>query len=133
MKITNRELHAAIEPLTMLGAISFPTATSLQIVQLTRAVNGPISDMETVRVQLVERLGEKNGEGVKEIVFPGDAQGRDPSKNWGEFSAEFEVLLGQEIDLAFERVELPTTLNGESFDIAPTVLVALEPFITIGG
>lgn len=117
----------------MLNAVSLPMGASLQVVTLVRVINEPVADIENVRIRLVNKYGSKNADDVNEVVFGDDAQGREPSKDWEIFLAEIEVLMDIEVDVEFERVDIPSEISGQTFEIAPATLATLEKFINVGG
>ncbi len=133
MKLKNREIHAAIDGLTMLNSVSLPMKASLQVVTLTRVINEPVADIENVRMALVNKYGSKNADDVNEVVFPDDAQGRDPTEGWETFSEEIEALMDIEVEVEFEKVNIPDMVSGQTFEIVPATLKDLEKFISIGG
>ena len=120
MKLTNGEIFNARVPFQQLVANKFPVKTSLALVKLIHKLNEVMEPVEQVRSGLVKTYGkpdEKNPNQAR--VSPGD-------ENWDKFQEEFSELMSQEVEVVFQKVELPETL-----EIEPAVLMALEKFITI--
>ena len=120
MKLTNGEILNAKVPLQQLVANKFPVRTSLALVKLIHKLNEVMVPVEEVRSGLVKTYGkpdEKNRNQAK--VSP-----EDPG--WDKFQAEFNELISQEVEVVFEKVVLPETL-----EIEPSVLMALEKFVKV--
>ncbi len=120
MKVTNAELFNVKEPLQQLMANKFPVKTSLALAKLVQKVNHHLIPAEETKDGLVRHYGKKNPKDPTQIgVEPGDA-------NWAEFAKEYAELSQQTVELVFERVQLPETL-----EIEPAILMALEKFVKV--
>jgi len=120
MKLTNGEIFNAKMPLQQLVAIKFPVKTSLALVKLVQKLNEFMIPVEQVRSGLVKTYGKPDAKN------PNQARVSPEDKGWDKFQSEFAELMAQEIEIVFDKVELPETL-----EIEPTVLMALEKFIKI--
>ena len=120
MKVTNGEIFNAKEPFQQLAALKFPVLTSLAIVKVVQKLNEHLIPFEQVRDGLIRTYGTVNKDKPQEIgVHPGD-------ENFAKFAVEYQELLSQEVELVFEKVKLPASL-----EIEPAILVSLEKFITV--
>jgi hypothetical protein len=120
MKLTNSEIYNARQPLEKLTEIKLPIRVSYELAKLASKLNEQLQIIEKVRLGLIKTYGtpqEDNPSLYK--VIPG-------SEGYSQFFNEFGVLMLQEVDIVFDRVELPDTL-----EIEPSILMALEKFITI--
>jgi len=120
VKLTNGEILNAKVPLQQLVANKFPVKTSLALVKLVQKLNEFMIPVEQVRAGLVKTYGkpdEKN---------PNQARVSPEDEGWDKFRAEFDELMAQEVEVIFDKVELPETL-----EIEPSVLMALEKFIKV--
>ena len=120
MKLTNGEIFNAKVPLQQLVANKFPVKTSLALVKLTQKLNEHLVPVEQVRDGLIKTYGKPDPERPQQIrVNPED-------ENWAKFVAEFGELMSQKVEVVFQKVTLPETL-----EIEPTILMALEKFIEV--
>lgn len=120
MKLTNGEILNAKMPLQQLVANKFPVRTSLALVQLVQKLNEVMVPVEEVRSGLIKTYGKPIPD------KPGQAGVQPGDENWEKFLAEFNELMEQEVEIVFEPVALPDTL-----EIEPTILMALEKFVKI--
>jgi len=120
MKLTNGEIFSAKVPLQQLTANKFPVKTSLALVRLSQKLNEFLVPIEQVREGLIKTYGKPNPEN------PHQASVKPDDENWDKFVAEFTELMAQEVEVVFEAVELPDTL-----EIEPAILMALEKFIKV--
>ncbi len=120
MKLTNREIFSANEPLQQLTAHKFPVRTSLALVKLAQKLGEHFVAIEQVRSGLVKTYGKPDAKNPNQArVSPGD-------KNWDKFLTEFEELMSQEVEVVFDKVELPETL-----EIEPAILMSLSKFVRV--
>jgi len=120
VKLTNGEIFNAKVPLQQLVANKFPVKTSLALVKLIQKLNEVLEPVDQVRSGLVKTYGKPDDKNPNQArVSPGDP-------GWEKFQAEFWELMAQEVEVVFEKVELPETL-----EIEPSVLMALEKFIKV--
>ena len=118
MKLTNAEILNAKAPLTELIGQQFPVKVSLALVKLVQKLNEFLIPIEQVRDGLVKMYGKPDPKNPNQILIkPGD-------EGWAKFTAEFAELISQEVEVVFQKVTLPDTL-----EISPAVLIALEKFV----
>ena len=120
MKLTNAEIFNVKEPLQRLVSMKFPVKTSLALAKLVQKINEHLVPAEQVRDGLVKTYGKvdpKNSQNM--VIEPGD-------ENWPKFAEEYAELIDQEVEVVFQKVQLPETL-----EIEPAIVMALEKFITI--
>ena len=120
MQLTNMELFNAKEPLKNLVSLKFPVKTSLGLAKLVQKVNEHLVPAEQVKEGLVKTYGTLNPEDANQMtVQPGD-------ENWPKFAQEFGELLAQSVEIVFDKVALPETL-----EVEPATILALEKFVII--
>ncbi len=120
MKITIAEIFNVKEPLQKLAKQKLPVKTSFAVLKLIRKLNEHLIPAEEVKNNLVKQYGGPPADAPNSgqiVIQPGD-------KKWTKFAEEFSELIQQEVEVVVERIALPDT-----FEIEPTVLVALEKFI----
>ena len=104
---------------------------SLQVAKLTVKLREPAMVVESVHNKLVDTYGQEQKGGGVLVITPNDPQGRPTSPDWEKFSCERDKLMAQTVELDIEKIKLPTRVNGESLQIEPSLLMALEKFIDI--
>ncbi len=120
MKLTNAELFNVKEPLQQLVATKFPVKTSLALLKLVQKLNEHLIPAEKVQDGLVRTYGSADSkDSQKMVIQPGD-------ENWSKFAEEYAELMAQEVEVVFDKVAVPDTL-----EIEPSVLMALEKFLKI--
>ena len=120
MKLTNGEIFNAKVPLQQLVANKFPVKTSLALVKLVQKLNEFLIPVEQVRSGLVKTYGKPDSKNPNQArVSPGD-------EGWEKFLSEFEELMSQEVEVVFDVVTLPDTL-----EIEPATLMALDKFVKV--
>ena len=120
MKLTNGEIFNAKEPLQKLMAEKFPVKTSYGLAKLAAKLGDQLGIIEKVRQGLIQTYGEKNPDNPQQIRV-------DPqSEGFSKFAVEYGELMTQEVEIVFDVVTLPDTL-----EVEPAVLMALDKFITI--
>ena len=120
MKLTNAEIYNAKEPLGTLLKEKFPVKVSYGLAKLVAKLDGQLKVIETVRQGLIETYGEKDHDNPEQIrVLPG-------MEGFSRFLEEYGELMSQSIEIVFDVVTLPDTL-----EIEPAVLMALDKFIKV--
>lgn len=117
LTVTYGDIFQAKGAIQELIKLPWPMKTATRIAKLHRRINEAYSEMELLRIVLVERYGEKNPLG--RIQVTNDLPG------WEDFVREFNNLMAQEVEVETIRVPLPDI----EADIQPSVLIALDPFI----
>ena len=120
MKLTNGEIFNAKEPLNTLLKVKLPVKVSYGLAKLASKLNDQLQVIEKVRQGLIETYGEKNPNNPMQIRVMPD------SKGFPKFAEEYGELMTQEIEIVFEAVALPDTL-----EVEPAILMALEKFVRI--
>lgn len=120
MKLTNGEIFNAREPLQKLMAEKFPVKVSYGLAKLAAKLNDQLGVIEKVRQGLIQTYGEKNPENPMQIRV-------DPqSEGFPKFASELGELMSQEVEIIFEVVTLPDTL-----EVEPATLMALDKFVKV--
>ena len=120
MKLTNREIFNTKAPLESLLKEKFPVKVSYGLAKLANKLNNHLQVIEKVRQGLIETYGEKDPENPRQIrVIPG-------SEKYQKFAEELGELFSQEVEVVFEVVTLPDTL-----EVEPAILMALEKFVKV--
>jgi len=120
MKLTNGDIFNAKEPLNKLLSEKLPVKTSYGLAKLAAKLNDQLVVIEKVRQGLITTYGEKDPENPQQIrVLP-------QSEGFPKFMEEYGELMAQEVEIVFEKVTLPDTL-----EVEPSVLMALDKFVKI--
>jgi len=121
MIVTNGEIYGAIRPLRELAQKQLPMKQSYQVLRLVKALRDDTAILEQMRTALIDKYGVKNQNGVSEI--------KPEHANWDAFLTDFNELMGTEVEVDFDPIVLPETVDGEEFKIDAVSLEALEKFI----
>ena len=120
MKLTNGEIFNAKQPLEKLLGEKLPVKTSYGLAKLAAKLNEQLQVIEKVRQGLIQTYGEQDKDNPVQIKV-------DPqSKGFQKFVAELGELMTQEVEVVFEVVTLPDTL-----EVEPATLMALDKFIKV--
>lgn len=131
MKLTNEEILAAQPAFQALAQEKLPIMVSYRLAKLVAKLKDQTNVITQVRNALIAKW---------EVA---DDHGRvnDDSPNLPACNAEFQVLLAEEVDIAFDVVRLPvkvvTTCEkchhnmDKDLEIEPRVLIALEKFVEV--
>lgn len=120
MKLTNGEIFNSKEPLQKLMSKSLPVKISYGLAKIAAKLNEQLQVIEQVRQGLITTYGEKDPNNPMRISV-------DPkSDKYSKFVTEYGELMKQEVEIVFDVVTLPETL-----EIEPFVLMALDKFIKI--
>lgn len=125
MKVRNGEIFAAKEPLAKLAEKEFPVKVSYGLAKLANKLNEQYVVIEQVRNGLVQKYGEPVNGSANQLSVPQDSEG------FPKFVSEFNELLEQTAELVFETVLLPEMVDGVALQIEPSILMALEQFVTV--
>jgi hypothetical protein len=123
VKLSNGEIFAASKPLESLSKEKMPLKPSYRIAMLVKKLSSQLEVIEKIRIGLVQKYGEKNEKG--------DVSIQQNTSNWFLFIGEMNELFAQEVEIEFEKIELPSEVDGKAFNIEPSVLISLEKFIDI--
>ena len=120
MKLTNGEIFNAKEPLQKLLQEKLPVKASYGLAKLASKLHDQLEVIEKVRNGLIQTHGEQDPENPQQTrIVPG-------SGNWSKFAEEYGELMSQTIEIVFDVVTLPDTL-----EVEPAVLMALDKFIRV--
>ena len=120
MKLTNGEIFNAKEPLAKLIQEKLPVKASYGLAKLAAKLDEQLQVIEKVRGGLVQTYGEKDPDNPQQIRV------NSQSENWPKFAEEYGELMSQEVEVVFEVVTLPDTL-----DVEPATLMALDKFVKV--
>jgi len=123
MKLTYNEIITAQDALKKLQDKPIPVKQSIVIAHLIRKFTDLMNDFATVRDGLKTRYGVNYVRDGDMVNFASEIEG-----NAAKFKDELNELLNQEIEVVFTKITLPDNL-----EVEPSILVALEKFINIGG
>jgi len=142
MKLTNNEIFSAKEPLEKLMSEKLPIKASYGLAKLAHKLNDQLQIIDEVRVGLFKTYGEPNPSNNKQLrclpmIVETDDKGNVVKAADGnpimidnpvypKFMSEMNELMAQEVEIVFEVVTLPSTL-----EIEPAIVMALDKFITI--
>lgn len=136
MKLNNGEIFNAREPLAKLLEEKFPVKVAYGLAKLANKLNDQLKVIDDVRNGLIKTYGEPNPENSQEIRVPQE------SKKFGKFVEEMNELMNQEVEVVFDKVKLPEKVASTCdkcshnmdrvLEIEPSVLMALEKFVTVG-
>lgn len=120
MKLTNGEIFNAKEPLQKLLTEKLPVKVSYGLAKLAAKLNDQLQVIEKVRQGLITTYGEKDPDNPMQTrVLP-------QSEGFQKFAEEYGELMAQEVEVVFDVVTLPDTL-----EVEPATLMALDKFIKI--
>ena len=122
MKFTISEIYNAAGPLGALSKVKLPVKVSLSIVRLIKKVDEHLIPAQECENGLITHYGKPLEDGPnkgKLAVKRGD-------ENYSKFNEEYGELMMQEVEIVFNKIQLPETL-----EIEPGILMALEKFIRV--
>ncbi len=120
MRISNTEIHNTIEPLQKLLMVKLPVKASLALIKLAKQLQPHQEIIQQVKETLIANHGEEDKK------RPGTARIAPGMPGFPLFAEEFGMLLDEEVEMEFEVVKLPDTI-----EIEPYVLLALERFVEV--
>ena len=123
MKLTNGELYNAKDPLAELMNLPLPIQVSYRLAKLASALDPHMLVIEQMRAKLIQTYGEQDPEKPQQMRVSPQSEG------FARFAGELGILMTEEVDIDFTPVELPSTLEG----IKPSILMALDKFVSVGG
>lgn len=120
MKLTNGEIFNARKPLEKLLQEKFPVKVSYGLAKIAQKLNDQLQVIEKVRQGLFQTYGQPNPENPIQLRL------NPESENYSKAMAELGELMAQEVEIVFDVVELPDTL-----EVEPAILMALDKFIKV--
>jgi len=120
VKLTNGEIFNAKDPLQKLLYEKLPVKTSYGLAKLAAKLDAQLQVIEKVRQGLITTYGEKDPDNpARTNVLP-------QMEGFQKFMAEYGELMAQEVEIVFDVVTLPDTL-----EVEPATLMALDKFIEV--
>lgn len=120
MKLTNGEIFNAREPLQKLMSSRPPFGVSYGIALLASKLDSQLQVIDKVRQGLFQTYGEPDKENPTRIKL------NPESEHFSKVMAELGELMAKEVEVVFDVVEIPATVE---LEIEPSVLLALLKFI----
>ena len=143
MKLSNAEIYNARIPLEKLLSEKLPVKTSYGLAKLAAKLNEQFGVIDKVRKGLFQTYGVPNPQNPAQLFPPPgliaktDDDGNEvkdkagnvnmvPNPKLEKFASEYEELMTQEVEIVFDVVTLPDTL-----EVEPIILMALDKFVKI--
>jgi len=134
VKLTNGEIFNAREPLQKLLSEKLPVKTSYGLAKLAAKLNDQLGVIDKVRQGLFQTYGAPNPQNPMQVIMQPEIEEKDkdgnvtmiPNPKFPKFAEELGELMTQEVEIVFEVVTLPDTL-----EIEPITLMALEKFVKV--
>lgn len=136
MKLNNGEIFASREPLQKLLGEKFPVKVSYGLAKMANKLNDQLKVIDDVRNGLIKTYGEPDPENSQNIRVAPEGE------NFEKFVEEMNELFSQEVEVVFEKVKLPEKVAAtcdkcshnmdKMLEIEPSVLMALEKFVSVG-
>ena len=120
MKITNGEIFNTKEPLDKLMAAKLPIKTCYQLAKIAKLLSDQIAIIGQMRDKLITTYGTLPEKG------PPRPQINPTDDAWPKFAEELGVLMSEEVELEFDVVKLPLSIEIETY-----VIFALEKFVQL--
>tara|TARA_Y100000310_G_scaffold320649_1_gene377309 strand:+ start:519 stop:827 length:309 start_codon:yes stop_codon:yes gene_type:complete len=76
---------------------------AFRISKLSRKIESQANTFSEVKNKMIEKYGEKNGDGSKHIT--------QDMKNWDKYEKEITELLNEDVDLKFKKITLASISN----------------------
>ena len=102
MLVTMEKIYSSIDVFKKLMAQELPLNVSYQFTQLLKNLNTHFNVLETTRLELVKKFGEKQESGEVRVVTDDDKK---------SFLDEFNELLSKEVEIDWEPISLETMGN----------------------
>lgn len=140
MKLTYGEINNAKGPLGELMKVKLPVKTSIELAKLATKLDAPIKEIEQVREGLVKMYGRPDPQRPSVVKVDAEiplvkdgkpvlADGKPvmvANPDYPRFLTEYGELMRHEVEIVVNKIALPETL-----EIEPTVVMALEKFVTV--
>jgi len=120
VKLKNGEIFNAKAPLEKLLTEKLPVKTSYGLAKLAAKLNDQLVVIDKVRHGLFMTYGEPSPQNPTQLRVNPD------SEKFPKFAEEMGELMAQEVEIVFDVVTLPDTL-----EVEPITLMALEKFINV--
>jgi len=120
VKLTNGEIFNAKKPLEKLLQEKLPVKASYGLAKIAQKLNDQLQVIEKVQKGLFQTYGEPDKENPMRLKL------NPESENFSKAMAELGELMMQEIEIVFDVVTLPDTL-----EVDAATLIALDKFIKV--
>ena len=120
MKLTNLEIFNAKAPLAKLIQEKLPFKASYGLAKLASKLEPQLGVIEKVRQGLIQTYGEPDPKNPRQISVDSQSEG------FPKFAEEYGELMMQEVELVFDVVTLPDTL-----EVDAATLMMLDKFIKV--
>lgn len=117
MKLSLGQLYNMRSALQALVGLNVRSSLAVRIVRMVKVLEPELRTVLEQRDKLIVKYGEKKGE--QHSISP-------EMLGFKKWSAAFAEVLGVEVDLPVEPIELPGDVS-----IAPSVLLSLEPLVSV--
>lgn len=124
MKVLNREIFEAKEPLERLIQLPLPVKTSLEVARFANKLSDELRAIEEVRMGLFRKYGSPSEDGCQLVV-------EETSDKYPKFLSELDELMMQETEVVVGPISLPPEVDGKPLNIEPSILMALEKFVDV--
>lgn len=136
MKVKNGDIYVALSegtdeegkktksPLRQLIDIGFPIKTSYNLSRMAHKLDSQFKIINEVKDGLIEKHGEKDAKSGLLSINP-------THKSWPDFIAEFNELLGTEVEIVIDKVKLPEKIGDKDIEIPASILINLDQFIEV--
>ncbi len=124
MKIKNASILGSKPALEKLLQMPLPVKCSWRIALLAGKINDQLKTIEKVRIGLIKKYGEVDPK-TKDMSV------KENSANWEKFTTDYNELLDQEVEMIFDKIELPEKIDDKELQIESAILVMLKDFVVI--
>ena len=124
MKVKNKIIFGSQPALAKLVLLSLPIKTSYEIAKLAKELKQNLELLNITRDKAIKRYG-KQDETTKEVVL------KPNTEEMTKFLEEFNALLEEEVEISSPKIKLPLKVDDKDFQLEPSVIIALEPFIDL--
>ena len=134
VKLQNADIFVAMPVLIKLGEMGFDVDDSIKIRKLRQTLTPFQEVIDDVRNGLIRKHGQEalKGSGQLEIIGPNDSKGREMSKSYPKFVADLNELLGKEVVVDFEKIKLPSKIDGKPISFSANDMDRVEKFVEVG-
>ena len=133
-KLYNAEIFVAMPVLIKLGEMGFDVDDSIKLRKLRQLLSPFQEVIDDVRNGLIRKHGQEalKGSGQLEIIGPNDSRGREMSESYPKFVSDLNELLGKEIVVDFEKIKLPSKIDGKPISFSANDMDRIDKFIEVG-
>ena len=130
---TNGELFIAMPAIGKLVDMDFHVSDSIKLRKLKNQLLEPYKVITEVRDALIKKYGqeEPKGSGQITVIGPNDPNGRPMSPDFMKFVEENATLMLPVCDAKFEKIKLPSQIDGKPISLSSNDLDRIDKFIEI--